>query len=158
MGRHTVTQWQCRAGAELEHRDQGSKARRSIIMGTSTNRHGHTPTPLINSESIYNITSKMDESIHLSGQSIQFKGRDSALWALRVGSASKYWAWPFLFPVIERKVDVIAFRGWNLASRTHLDHDHVSLVMTIHFDPRPDLSLAQDQKLANGWKHWNYPC
>ena len=72
--------------------------------------------------------------------------------------ASKYWAWPFLFPVIERKVDVIAFRGWNLASRIHLDHDHVSLVMTIHFDPRPDLSLAQDQKLANWWKHWDDPC
>ena len=32
--------------------DIGTKARRSILMGASTNRHGHTPTPLINSENI----------------------------------------------------------------------------------------------------------
>lgn len=54
-------------------------------MGTSTNRHGHTPTPdTCQFERYRNIPScgwidQAKDSRQSIGQSIQFKGRDSAL-------------------------------------------------------------------------------
>ena len=115
MGR-CDTQWQCSA-AQLKHRDQGKK------VNFNGNFHKQ-PHP----HSIPKHTCQFEnrEISYLENRLTKQRIPDNWLanrFNLKVvmGSVSKYWAWPFLFPVIERsKVDVIAFRGWNLPSDVRL--------------------------------------
>lgn len=119
------TQWQCSA-AQPKHRDQGKK----VNFNGNFHKQPH---------SVPKHTCQFEnrEISHLENRLTKQRIRDNRLahrFNLKVvmGSVSKYWAWPFLFPVIERsKVDVIAFRGWNLPSDERLVACVAILTMTM---------------------------